>query len=52
LNHNNFTTVLREVPDYSRFLRVNEIEALAGNFKKHSSVEEKIIGKTAEKKTA
>jgi hypothetical protein len=50
LNHNNFTTVLREVPDYSRFLRVNEIETLARNFRKHSSVEEKTIGKTAEKK--
>jgi len=48
LNHNNFTKILREVPAYSRFLRVNEIEALAGNFRQYSSVEEKTIGKTAE----
>jgi hypothetical protein len=48
LNSNHFTKVLRDVPDYSRFLRVNEIEELAGNFRQHSSVEERTIGKTAE----
>jgi hypothetical protein len=47
LNHN-FTKVLREVPVYDRFLRVNEIEVLAGNFRQYSSVEERTIGKTAE----
>jgi hypothetical protein len=50
LNHNHFTTILREVPDYSGFLRVNEIEKFAGNFRKYSSVEERTIGKTAENK--
>jgi hypothetical protein len=50
LSNNNFAKILREVPAYSRFLRVNEIEALAGNFRRYSSVEEKVIGKTAENK--
>ena len=50
MNYNHFTKILREVPDYSRFLRVNEIEDLAGNFSKYSSIEERTIGKTAEKK--
>ena len=48
MNHNHFTKILAEVPDYSRFLRVKEIEELAGNFKQYSSVEERTIGKTAE----
>jgi hypothetical protein len=48
LSNNNFTKILGEVPAYSRFLRVNEIEELAGNFRQYSSVEEKTIGKTAE----
>jgi hypothetical protein len=48
LNRNHFTKILREVPDYRRFLRVNEIEELAGNFRQYSSIEEKTIGKTAE----
>jgi hypothetical protein len=50
LNLNNFSKILREVPDYRRFLRVNEIEALAGNFRQYLSIEERIIGKTAEEK--
>jgi hypothetical protein len=48
LNNDNFTKILSDVPDYSRFLRVNEIEAVAGNFGCYSSVEERTIGKTAE----
>jgi hypothetical protein len=48
LNHNSFAKILREVPDYSRFLRVNEIEDIAGNFRQHPSIEERVIGKTAE----
>jgi hypothetical protein len=50
LNSNQFTRVLRDVPDFRRFLRVNEIDALADAFRKYSSVEERTIGKTAEKK--
>jgi len=48
LNHNSFAKILREVPDYSRFLRVNEIEDIAGNFRQYPSIEERVIGKTAE----
>jgi hypothetical protein len=48
LNHNSFTKILREVPDYSRFLKVNEIEDIAGNFRQYPSIEERVIGKTAE----
>lgn len=48
MNHNSFAKILREVPDYSRFLRVNEIEDIAGNFRQHPSIEERVIGKTAE----
>ena len=48
MNHNSFTKILREVPDYSRFLRVNEIEDIAGNFRQYPSIEERVIGKTAE----
>jgi len=48
LNHNHFAKILRGVPDYSRFLRVNEIEDIAVNFRQCSSIEERIIGKTAE----
>jgi hypothetical protein len=50
LNHNHFTPILGDVPSFSRFLRVNEVEALAANFRQHPSVEEKTIGKTAENK--
>jgi hypothetical protein len=48
LNQNNLTKILSDVPEYSRFLRVNEIEDVAGNFGRYSSVEERTIGKTAE----
>ena len=50
MNHNHFTPILGDVPSFSRFLRVNEVEALAANFRQHPSVEEKTIGKTAENK--
>lgn len=50
MNGNQFTRVLRDVPDYSRFLKVDEIETLAGDFRRFSSVEERTIGKTAENK--
>ena len=50
MNHSHFSNIMREVPDYRRFLRVNEIEALCGNFKRYSSVEVRTIGKTAENK--
>ena len=48
MNHNHFTKILGEVPSYSRFLKVNEIEEFVGNFRQCSSVEERTIGKTAE----
>jgi len=50
LNHNHFTKILGEVPDYSRFLRVKEIEKLTDDFGQYSSIEERTIGKTAENK--
>jgi hypothetical protein len=50
LNLNYFDKVLKDVPNYSRFLTVKEIEALAVNFRQCSSVEGKVIGKTAENK--
>ena len=50
MNHSHFTQILGDVPGYGQFLRVKEIDALAANFKQHPSVEEKIIGKTAENK--
>ena len=50
MNHSHFTKILREVPEYSVFLRVNEIEGLAGNFRQYSSIEERTIGKTVENK--
>ena len=48
MKNNHFTKILGEVPSYSRFLRVKEIDAFAGNFRQYSSVEERTIGKTAE----
>ena len=48
MNSNNFTRILRDIPDYSRFLRGDEIDTLADDFKKYSSVEKRTIGKTAE----
>ena len=50
MNHNHLTEILREVPNYSRFLMVNEIEEFAVNFSQYSSVEKRTIGKTAENK--
>ena len=50
MNYSHFTQILGDVPSYSRFLRVNEIEALAANFRQHPSVQEKTIGRTAENK--
>ena len=50
MNDDHFTQILDNVPRYGRFLRVNEVEALAANFRQHPSVEEKTIGKTAENK--
>ena len=50
MKHNSFTKILGEVPDYSRFLRVKEIEELADDFRQYSSIEEKKIGNTAENK--
>jgi hypothetical protein len=50
MNPNHFSRILREVPKYSRFLKVNEIENLARDFIRYSSIKEKIIGKTVENK--
>lgn len=50
MNRNYFYKVLNDVPTYSRFLELKEIDALAVNFRKFSSVEERVIGKTAENK--
>ena len=48
MKHNYFTKILGDVPDYNRFLNVNEIEDVATSFRQYSSIEEKTIGKTAE----
>ncbi len=50
MNHNHFIKILGDVPDYSRFLRMNEIEEFARNFGQYSSIEERTIGKTADNK--
>jgi len=50
LNRTHFTQILNDIPNFSRFLKVDEVEALATNFKQHPSVIEKIIGKTTENK--
>jgi hypothetical protein len=47
LKKNHFTRILKEVPEYSRFLRVAEIERLAKKLGQFPSVEERTIGKTA-----
>ena len=49
MNNNHFARILEEVPNHSRFLRVEEIEEFADNFRRCPSVEERTIGKTAEK---
>ena len=48
MNCNYFNKIITEIPNYSRFLRVKEIEEFAGNFRQYPYVEEKTIGKTAE----
>ncbi|TRO49267.1 hypothetical protein E2P63_08910 [Candidatus Bathyarchaeota archaeon] len=50
MNRTHFTQILNDIPNFSRFLKVDEVEALATNFKQHPSVIEKIIGKTTENK--
>jgi hypothetical protein len=50
LNPHYFNKILSDVPNRTRFLRVKEVEELAVNFTQCSSVEERIIGKTAENK--
>ena len=50
MNNIHFSNILRDVPDYRRFLKLNEIETLTSNFKQYPLVEEKTIGKTAENK--
>ena len=47
MKKNHFTRILKEVPEYSRFLRVAEIERLAKKLGQFPSVEERTIGKTA-----
>jgi hypothetical protein len=50
LNPHYFNKILKDVPNYTSFLTVKEIEALTVNFKQCPPVEERIIGKTAEDK--
>ena len=50
MNKRHLSKVLSEVPTYSRFLRMREIEEIAAGFGQYSCVEEKVIGKTAENK--
>ncbi len=50
MNNNHFDKILEEVPNYSRFLKMTEIEKLEDSLKQHSSVNQKTIGKTAENK--
>lgn len=48
MNFNYFNKIITEIPNYSRFLRIKEIEEVAGNFRQNPYVEEKTIGKTTE----
>ena len=50
MNPHYFNKILKDVPNYTSFLTVKEIESLAVNFKQCPPVEERIIGKTAENK--
>jgi hypothetical protein len=50
LNLHYFNKILKDVPNYTSFLTVKEIEALTVNFKQCPPVKERIIGKTAENK--
>ena len=50
MNPHYFNKILKDVPNYTSFLTVKEIEALTVNFKQCPPVEERIIGKTAENK--
>ena len=50
MNRGQFNHLLRNVPDFRRFLRVNEIDAIAEDFRKYPSVEQMTIGKTVENK--
>ena len=50
MSNNYFAKILEEVPNYSGFLKVNEIEALEDSLKQYSSVKQITIGKTAENK--
>lgn len=50
MNNKLFAKILEEVPNYSRFLKVKEIEDLEESLKQYSSVKQRIIGKTAENK--
>ena len=50
MNRKHFQKILREVPNFSRFLKVKELEDINESYKQHSSIEERIIGKTAENK--
>lgn len=51
MNNNLFANILREVPEYNRFLKVNEIDELTATFKRYLSIEERTIGKTTENKS-
>jgi len=49
MKNNSFKEILREVPFYSRFLKLNEIDSLTKKFQHESSLEKRTIGQTVEK---
>ncbi len=50
MNRKNFNKLLKDVPNYGRFLRVNEIEDLTKKIKNLPSIVEQTIGRTTENK--
>lgn len=50
MNDYHFAKILKEVPDYRRFLRVNEIEKLSERLECYPCVKKRTVGKTAENK--
>jgi hypothetical protein len=51
MKNNSFKEILREVPFYSRFLKLNEVDALTKKFQHESCIEKTTIGQTVEKET-
>ena len=49
MKNSSFKEILRDVPFYSRFLKLNEVDALTKKFQHESCIEKRTIGQTVEK---